>query len=66
MNSSKQKRKTTTLTLRVEPRLREAAELAAKKDHRSVTNLIEVLLLKRCDELGIDVNALDLEDKNGK
>jgi hypothetical protein len=49
------KRKTATVTLRLEPELKAAAELAADRDHRSLTNLIEVLILEHCRALKIDV-----------
>lgn len=37
--------KTQTLNLRMEPSLKEAAELAARDDQRSLTSLIEKLLV---------------------
>jgi len=40
--------KTAPMTLRVEPRVKAAAELAAKQDRRSLTNFIEVLILNHC------------------
>ncbi|EKD40369.1 MAG: hypothetical protein ACD_75C00074G0003 [uncultured bacterium] len=59
MPRGKPKIKTAVMTLRVDPVVKIAAELAAKQDHRSVTNLIEVLILRHCKELGIDTeNAL--------
>ena len=36
--------KTAQVNLRIEPALKEAAEKAAKEDHRSLTSLIEKLL----------------------
>jgi hypothetical protein len=36
--------KTATLNLRIHPDLKDAAERAARDDHRSVTSLIEKLL----------------------
>jgi len=54
MPRGKPKIKTAVMTLRVDPVVKIAAELAAKQDHRSVTNLIEVLILRHCKELGID------------
>jgi hypothetical protein len=51
------KRKTATVTLRLEPELKAAAEIAADRDHRSLTNLIEVLILEHCRALRIDVGT---------
>jgi hypothetical protein len=50
----KLKVKTDVITLRVEPQLKIAAKVAAEKDHRDLTNWIEVLILKRCEELKIE------------
>jgi hypothetical protein len=41
-------RKTSHLSLRLDPAVRAAAEKAASEDRRSVSNLIEVLLADRC------------------
>ena len=49
--------KTAVLTLRIAPRIKVAAEEAAEKDHRSVTNLIEVLLIDHCRRIGISVGT---------
>ena len=54
--------KSATITFRIEPELKEAAEKAARQDRRSLSNLIEFLLAKHCearDLLPID----DEEDK---
>ena len=48
-------RKTATLNLRVDPAIKEAVREAALHEHRSVANLIEVLIRRRCEELGIPI-----------
>jgi hypothetical protein len=53
MPRGKPKIKTAVMTLRVDPIVKVAAELAAAHDRRSVTNLIEVLILNHCERLGI-------------
>lgn len=53
MPRGKPKIKTATITLRVDPQIKTIAELAAKQDHRSLTNLVEVLILNHCDKTGI-------------
>jgi hypothetical protein len=49
------KLKTASMTLRMEPAVKEAARLAARADRRSIASLIEVLILARCQELKIKV-----------
>lgn len=57
MPRGRSKTKTTTVTLRVTPQLKAAAEVAADRDHRSLTGLIEVLILNHCKSQNIAVNA---------
>ena len=42
------------MSLRVDPRIKAAAEQAAKHENRSVTSLVEVLILKYCSDLGLE------------
>jgi hypothetical protein len=51
--AGRSKKKTAVLTLRIEPRLKAAAEEAARRDHRSLTGFIEVLILQHCKGLSI-------------
>lgn len=48
-------RKTTTLNLRIDPAIKEAVKLAADKDHRSITNFVELLVRKHCEQAGITI-----------
>lgn len=48
-------RKTATLNLRIDPNLKEAARIAAERDHRSVANLIELLIRRHCETNGIPI-----------
>ena len=48
-------KKTTTLNLRVEPALKEAARIAALQEHRSVANLVEMLIRRHCEGVGIPI-----------
>ena len=57
MPRGKPKIKTAVITLRVDPQVKTVAELAAKHDHRSLTNLIEVLILKHCNTVGITLTT---------
>lgn len=57
-----------TLNLRIAPGLKEAVRLAADKEHRSVANMVEVLIRRHCDQAGITVpeqNELFPGKKNG-
>jgi hypothetical protein len=54
---SRKKRKTVTVTIRVEPRIKAAAEAAAERDQRSLTNFIEVLIVERCKALNIKMDT---------
>ncbi|MGY5998498.1 type II toxin-antitoxin system antitoxin [Stenotrophomonas maltophilia] len=47
--------KTATLTLRIDPDLKEALRVAAEHEHRSIANMIEVLIRSHCERHGIDV-----------
>lgn len=48
-------KKTATLNLRIDPVVKEAARLAAEQDHRSVANLIELLIRRHCEQHGISI-----------
>jgi hypothetical protein len=57
MQRAKAKTKTAVMTLRVHPTIKAAAKQAAEHDRRSVTNLVEVLILDRCKILNIPVDV---------
>jgi hypothetical protein len=48
-------RKTATLNLRIDPVIKEAVRLAAERDHRSVANMIELLIRRHCEANGIPI-----------
>jgi hypothetical protein len=54
--------KTDTIQLRVEPRLKEAAERAAKLEHRTLSNWIEFLILDRCKQLNLETTPPDSKE----
>jgi hypothetical protein len=41
-------KKTITLTLRVDPAIKEGLRLLAEKKHRSLTNMVEVMIREQC------------------
>ena len=47
--------KTATLNLRIDPAIKEAARVAALREHRSVANLVELLIRQHCAAAGIEI-----------
>jgi hypothetical protein len=45
-----------TVTLRVSENVRELLRAAAERDHRSMANMVEVLILKHCEANNISAN----------
>jgi hypothetical protein len=62
MPRGRPKIKTATVTLRVDPEIKAAAEKAAAQDRRSLTNLVEVLLVAHCKELNLYPLQTPLKD----
>ena len=52
--------KTTTLTFRIEPELKEALRTAAQNEHRSIANMVAVLIRDYCEQNGIPIEAASL------
>ena len=48
-------KKEATLNLRINEGLKDAVREAAMRDHRSIANLIELLIRKHCAEVGITI-----------
>jgi len=48
--------------MRLAPQLKAAAEAAAKRDHRSLTSLIEVLIINHCKTHNIPIAAANEEN----
>ena len=49
------KTKVSTLNLRINPAIKEAVREAAAIEHRSVANMVEVLIRRHCDQAGIPI-----------
>lgn len=45
----------TTLTLRIDPDVKEALRTAAQQEHRSIANMVEVLIRDYCGRNGIAI-----------
>ena len=53
--------KTATLSVRLDPKIKAAAEAAAEREHRSLTNFLEVLIVTHCDRLGLGPDRIAKE-----
>ena len=47
--------KISTLNLRIEPAVKDAVRVAAAREHRSVANMVEMLIRRHCNESGIAI-----------
>lgn len=47
--------KTTTLTFRIEPGLKDAVRAAAELEHRSIANMIEIMIRDYCGRVGVEI-----------
>ena len=50
--------KTSTLTFRIEPAVKEALRSAAENEHRSIANMVEVMIRDYCGRMGVPVQAV--------
>ena len=58
--------KTSTLNLRIEPALKEALRTASIKQHRSIANMVEVMIRQHCENEGIQILEQLVLDVNAK
>lgn len=61
--------RTAILNLRIDPALKDALRIAADREHRSVTNMVEWLVRKHCKKAGISIPeqvVMALEDGDGR
>lgn len=49
--------KTATLSFRIEPGLKEALRAAAEQEHRSIANMVEVMIREYCGRAGVPIQA---------
>ncbi len=56
--------KTTTLTFRIDPALKEALRSAAEREHRSLANMVEVLIRDYCDQNDIAIPSQSTNSNN--
>ena len=48
-------KKTATMNLRVDPVIKEAMRIAANQEHRSIANMVELLIREHCERVGISI-----------
>lgn len=58
--------KTTTLTFRIEPGLKEALRTAAQNEHRSIANMVEVLIRDYCQQRNIPIQESQSDQTSAK
>lgn len=59
--------KTATLTFRIDPGLKDALRAAAQQEHRSIANMVEVLIRDHCEQRGIAIaSPEDTKNNSGK
>lgn len=52
--------KTETLNLRISAKLKEALRVASEREHRSMANMVEYLVLNYCEKNGIEENKMNV------
>lgn len=60
-------KKTAALNLRINPDIKEAIRVAARRQNRSVANMVETLIIQHCEAVGISIpeqQALFVESSN--
>lgn len=57
--------KTTTLTFRIEPELKKALRTAAEREHRSIANMVAVLIMDYCKRNDIPLEPDSVSGRKG-
>jgi hypothetical protein len=58
--------KTTTSTFRIEPGLKDAVRAAAELEHRSIANMIEIMIRDYCGRVGVGVGEANVSGLGSK
>lgn len=58
--------KTATLSFRIEPGLKDALRAAAEQEHRSIANMVEVMIREYCGRTGVEIAAANVKGRNNK
>ncbi|EOZ7545352.1 ribbon-helix-helix protein, CopG family [Enterobacter hormaechei] len=58
--------KTATLTIRLDPGLKDALRVAAQAEHRSIANMIEILIREHCVKNDIAIEQSKKSHQRGE
>lgn len=58
--------KTTTLTFRIEPGLKDALRTAAEREHRSIANMVEMMIRDYCERAGVEIAEPSAVQQKGR
>lgn len=58
--------KATTLTLRIDPAIKEGLRAVAAQEHRSLANMIEVMILDYCGRNGVAIPEQGAQSADGQ
>ena len=53
--------RSTNLNLRIAPEVREGLKLAAELDHRSISNMVEYLIVQHCQKNDIPITKKNVD-----
>lgn len=57
--------KISTLNLRISPAVKKAVRTAAEREHRSIANMVEMLIRRHCDQAGITISESSVSEVSG-
>ena len=58
--------KTATLSFRIEPALKQALRTTAEQEHRSIANMVEVMIREYCGRVGVVIADKTIEGRDAK
>lgn len=58
--------KTATLSFRIDPGLKEALRTAAKLEHRSIANMVEVMIREYCGRMDVCIPDAGADGREGQ
>lgn len=58
--------KTATLSFRIEPGLKDALRTVAEQEHRSIANMVEVMIREHCGRVGVEIKECQPASNNKK
>lgn len=58
--------KTATLSFRIEPHLKEMLRTVAEQEHRSIANMVEIMIREYCGQVGVVIAEHEPTKNSGK